>query len=396
MSIDTSTKFVETDKPQGQKPAPAAPQPSPSPTRGGLLANQFSLRSVTEKLRRRVRRLIKKPDNSPWVFEPTPRKRTTYVDFIFCLDYLSPNSALARTMHEAFSAYGLSVLLVNKQNVESVTRDIARGWLRPDVYLDLSSRPGDACENLLNLAAAHGAYTVRRPEHTHWTLKAEGHPLLEQAGFPVPPSVIFKSYEPDRDLTPDERARIGDRCVIKPSFGEAAKGCLINVEPTRENIARARDYNRNYDWLVQRMITWTNFGSRPAYLRAYNVCGHRTLMWWSRVKGVDAYDVLTWDDLSRYNLMSAVDLTTRLADFTAMDFFSVEIAILKEQGGPDRYCLIDYMNDQCDLDSEAHPKYSPNAAFTRFACDRFAEFTHRKKHNLPDPQYRGLFLPDQK
>src|SRR5688572_2085321 len=110
MSIDTSTKFVESEPPTAQKPAPATPQPPSAPAAPSFLANQFTLRGISEKLRRRVRRLIKKPDNSPWVFEPAPRKRTTYVDFIFCLDYLSPNSGLARTMHEAFSAYGLSVL----------------------------------------------------------------------------------------------------------------------------------------------------------------------------------------------------------------------------------------------------------------------------------------------
>jgi hypothetical protein len=144
------------------------------------------------------------------------------------------------------------------------------------------------------------------------------------------------------------------------------------------------------------MITWTSFGARPAYLRAYNVCGHRTLMWWSRTKGVDAYDALTWEDLHRYSLGSAAELAGRLAEFTGMDFCSVEIAILKEEEGPGRYCLIDYMNDQCDLDSEAHPQYSPNAWFTRFACERLAEFTYLKKHGLPEPKYRGLFLPDHR
>jgi hypothetical protein len=397
MSIDTSSKFTEADKSEGQKPVPApAPVQTPASGGGGFLANQFGLRRVAEKVRRRVRRLMKRPDNSPWVFEPAPRRQTTYVDFIFCLDYLSPNSALARTFHQAFSAYGLSALLVNKNNVEQATRDVRRGWLRPHVYLDLSSRPGDAYEQLLYAAAESGAHTMRRPEHTKWVMKATGHPLLEEAGIPVPPSVILKSTDPDRDLTGEERARVGDRCVIKPSHGEAAKGCVIDVEPTRENIAKAREFNRDYDWLVQRMITWTSFGQRPAYLRAYNVCGHRTLMWWARTKGVDAYDVLTWEDLRRYDLMSAVDLVSRLADVTGMDFFSVEIAILKEEDGPDRYCLIDYLNDQCDLDSEAHPKYSPNEWYTRFACERFAEFTYRKKHDLPEPKYRGLFLPDSK
>ena len=395
MSVDT-TKFTESGSPMPQVPTPTS-MPEPAPTSGGgFLAGQFGLRRLAGKLRRRVKRAIKKPDNSPWVLDPPKRARTTYVDFVFCLDYLSPNSKLARVFHESFGAYGLSVLPVNKSNAESVTREIKREWLRPHVYLDLSSRPGDVYENLLNAAAAHGAYTIRRPEHTRWTLKAEAQSLLEQAGFPLPPSVILKSGDPDRELTEEERARVGERCVIKPSFGEAAKGCVIGVEPTRENIAQARDYNRSYDWLVQKMISWTNFGPRPAYIRSYNICGHRTMMWWARTKGVDAYDMLTWDDVERYDLLPAAEITTGIANLTGMDFFSSEIAILKAEPGPDRFCLIDYINDQCDLDSEAHPNYSPNEWFMRFACERLAEFTYRKKYGLPEPKYRGLFLPEKR
>src|SRR5688572_17736764 len=125
MSIDTSSKFVEADTSKAQKPVPT-PAPKALASGGGFLANQFDLRRVVEKVRRRVRRLMKRPDNSPWVFEPAPRRETTYVDFVFCLDYLSPNSALARTFHQAFSAYGLSALLVNKSNVEQATRDVRR------------------------------------------------------------------------------------------------------------------------------------------------------------------------------------------------------------------------------------------------------------------------------
>jgi hypothetical protein len=290
-------------------------------------------------------------------------------------------------------AYGMSVLLVNQSNVHRVLEEVRSGWQRPVVYLDLSSRPGDVFEELLYACAKAGTHTIRKPQDTKWVLKAQSHPELQRAGLPVPQTVIFKADEPDRELTDDERARVGQKVVIKPSFGEASKGCVVGVPSTKQNIAQARDYNRDFDWLVQRMVSWTTFGHRQAYVRGYNVCGHRTLLWWCKDKGRDGYDVLTWDDLQRYDLLPALKIVDRLAELTGMDFFSTEIAITAESG-PDRFCLIDYVNDQCDMDPQAHPEYSPSPAFGRWVAERIAEFAWRRKCGLETPRFRGVFLPD--
>jgi len=357
-----------------------------------LDGNGILLRRAQDKLRRRVRQLVGKPDNSPWVFDPRPAPHTADVDFVFALDYCSPNSRLMKLFHEAMSAYGLSCQLVNNINVKKMLEDVEAGRFRPNVYLDLSSRPDDTFEKLLYAAHRAGSHTIRNPEQTQWVLKAQSHPELVQAGLPLPPTVILKSDDPDRELTAQERAAIGDRAVIKPSFGEAAKGCVVGVEPTLQNIRQARDYERKFDWLIQKMMSWTRLGDRAAYLRAYNVCGHRTLMWWAQDNSPTAYQLLSWDDLRKYDLMGAVQIIDRLADLTGMDFFSSEIAITKETG-PDRFVLIDYVNDQCDMDHTDSP-YSPPEEFSRFVCQRLAEFTYQKKQGSPRPDYRGLFLFD--
>jgi hypothetical protein len=174
-----------------------------------------------------------------------------------------------------------------------------------------------------------GVHSLCDPATLPMTLKAVAHPLLERAGLPLPPSVILKQGDPDRDLTPDELARVGDRVVIKPSFGVAGLGVVVGVPPTREAIANARNYNRNEDWLIQRMIRWTTFGDRPAYLRGYNILGHRSLMWWSNDGG---YAPLSWDDFRRYDLLGAVDLIDKVAATTGVEYFSSEIAITDRVG----------------------------------------------------------------
>jgi hypothetical protein len=128
------------------------------------------------------------------------------------------------------------------------------------------------------------------------------------------------------------------------------------------------------------MISWTRFGDRPAYLRAYNLLGHRSLMWWCKENGHDKYELLTWADLQRYDLLPAVDLIDRVAVTSGVDFFSSEIAITSADG-PDRFVLIDYINDQCDMDPESRPDIVPiPEPWVKWVCARLAEFCWRRKH----------------
>ena len=78
-------------------------------------ARQFTLRRLADKVERRLKRFAGKDDGAPWILDPPSRRRTTHVDFILALDYLSPNSRLLQCFHQAFAAYGMSVLLVNKK-----------------------------------------------------------------------------------------------------------------------------------------------------------------------------------------------------------------------------------------------------------------------------------------
>jgi hypothetical protein len=237
-----------------------------------------------------------------------------------------------------------------------------------------------------------GVTTLCDPSVLKWTFKAVSHPVLERAGLPLPPSVILKRDDPDRELTADEISRVGDHCVIKPSYGVAGLGAVIGVHPTREAIAQAREYNRGDDWLIQKMVKWGAYGDQPSYLRGYNVLGHRTLMWWSNDRG---YRSLTWDDFRKYDLGGAVELIDKIAAATGVDFFSSEIAILDEhRNGSGRFCVIDYVNDQCDIDPDADPKRSPPREWVRWVCHRMAEFTWRKKHGIEADGEGALHLAD--
>lgn len=358
------------------------------------LSGFHGVRRVASQLSRRMKKLAGKPDNSPWVLWPSNGSpQNTYVDFLFGLDYLSPNSRLVELFHEAMAPYGLSALLVNQTNIDKVIGQIERGWLQPHVYLDLASSTEPRFNDLALAAAARGVYVIDHPtDLTTWTYKASSHERLEKAGLPLPPSVIFPRGSADRELTPAERAKVGERCVIKPSSGFGNRGVFVGVPPTAAQISQARDLDRNDDWLIQKMISWTRCGDRPAYLRAYHLLGQRSLMWWCKEGDTDRYDLLTWADLQQYDLLPAVDLIDRVAAASGIDFFSSEIAITSA-AGPDRFVLIDYINDQCDMDPEIRPGTTPvPEPWVKWVCARLAEFTWRMKNGMPRGEEKTLTL----
>ena len=352
-----------------------------------------ALRDVTSKAVRRIRKLIGRPDDSPWVLRPRHRARGgAYVDFVIGLDFLNNNATLTRMLHEAMSPYALSLLVANKKNVAQLTQAYRAGRDVPLVYLDLCSAIHPEFGELLRAASGAGAYTIGQPEHLQvWTYKARAQKRLEEAGLPVPPTVLFTANDKSRDLTHEERELLGEKCVIKPSWGVAGKGVMANVKPTADVIESARQFDPKDDYLVQRMIKWGKFGSRTAYLRGYNVLGARTLLWWA--PETKLYDLLTWDDLREHDLLGAVELIDRMARLTGMDYFSSEIAITDGVDQP-RFVLIDYCNDQCDMNPVSAQADGPPDEWVKWVCDRMAEFVWRRKHGRGESVGSSLWLAD--
>lgn len=343
-----------------------------------MFKDVYWLRDLASKAIRRVKKTLGRPDPTPWVLRPQKRPdRGAYVDLVVALDFINNTAPLTRLFHDALSPYGLSMLVANKSNCTALTGQLRAGKFKPRVLLDLCSAVHPEFGDLLKAAAQAGAYCIGEPSKLEaWTYKAAAHPRLVEAGLPVPATVIFRAGDASRELTAEERALVGDKCVIKPSWGVAGKGVVANVKPTRENIEAARQFDPKDDYLVQRMVKWERFGNRSAYLRGYNILGTRTLLWWAPES--HAYDICTWQDVRTYDLMGAVELMDRLAKVTGMDYFSSEIAITSGVGQP-RFVLIDYCNDQCDLNPGTAQQHGPPESWVKWVCERFAEFVWRKK-----------------
>lgn len=355
-----------------------------------LFGNAHWLRDLTDKVTRRIKHLIGRPDVKPWVLRPQTPGGDNYVDFVIGIDFVNIDSKLVRMFHEAVSPLGISLLLVNKWSVERVLQRVRAGRLKPYIYLDLCSATNPNFAELLKAFADAGVQTIGDPAKLAlWTWKARAQIGLEEAGMPVPPTVLIRADEPTRELTADERDAVGDKCVIKPSWGVAGLGVVANVRPTAQAIAKAREFAPTDDFLVQKMIKWEHFGTRAAYVRGYNILGTRTLLWWSPETRL--YDMVTWDDLRQYDLMGALELVDRMAKLTGMEFFSSEIAITNGINQP-RFVLIDYCNDQCDINPVSVQGDGPPDEWSLWTVARFAEFVWRKKAGLPENEGHAVWL----
>ena len=357
-----------------------------------MLGRAYWLRDAVSKAKRRVRKAAGRPDNSPWVLRPSGGSRAgdRYVDFVVGIDFLGNNAVLTQMFQRALSPYGLSLLIANRHNVGRLIEATKRGKVRPYVYLDLCSAIEPIYGELLRAMAAVGVYTIGEPARLEqWTYKARAQKRLEEAGLPVPATVVIRAGEPSRELSAEELRAVGEKCVIKPSWGVAGKGVMANVRPTAENIEAARQFEPKDDYLVQRMIRWETLGTRTAYVRGYNVLGTRTLMWWA--PETKLYDLLTWEDFRRHDLLGAVEIIDRMAAVTGMDFFSSEIAITNGVGQP-RFVMIDYCNDQCDMNPVSQQADGPPDAWSEWVVWRFAEFVWRKKSGVAETGGHSLWL----
>ncbi len=351
----------------------------------------YWLRDLTDKLARRARRLLGRADSKPWILRPkSAGAGGAYVDFIIGIDFLHNQAKLVQMFHQALSPLGLSLLLANKHNASDIAAKVKSGQLRPHVYLDLCSATNPQFTELLRTCAAAGIHSIGDPAKLDiWTWKARAQKKLEDAGLPVPPTVLIRAGEASRELTPAERAAVGEKCVIKPSWGVAGKGVIANVKPTMENIETARQFDPKDDYLIQRMIKWEYFGNRAAYLRGYNILGTRTLLWWS--PDTRTYEQVTWDELRQHDLMGAIDLVDRMARLTGMDFFSSEIAITNGINQP-RFVLIDYCNDQCDINPASVQADGPPDEWVAWVVERFAEFIWKEKTGVTQTDGHAVWL----
>ena len=193
------------------------------------------------------------------------------------------------TFQQAMAPLGLSILLVDNVNrqpiLDGVQHRLAAAPRLPQPLLRRRSELFGIAQSLRHPRRLH-----HRPTRQTGHLDAQSFVASPSArgGLAAAAHGDFAAQRPDRELTTEERSHAA-AFVIKPSFGVAARGTVVGVAPTAAAIAAARQFNRNDDWLIQKMITWTRAAPTPVLRDVTHLFGNRSLLWWVKENGIDKY-----------------------------------------------------------------------------------------------------------
>lgn len=144
-----------------------------------MLSEAYWLRDAANKAKRRVKKLVGRPDPSPWILRPiAPPQSQAYVDCVIALGPQQDHSALTKMFHEAMSPYGVSLLIANKGNLAALIEQVRAGKVKPHVYVDLCSAKNAEFGELAKAATETGVFSVNASRH-------DLAKLLQEARLPI-------------------------------------------------------------------------------------------------------------------------------------------------------------------------------------------------------------------
>ncbi len=324
-----------------------------------------------------------------------------------CVGQRADGDAFSRWVREASALRGLSCEVLHEDVVEAAHAAVCAGRLRVGFLLDLTARWWHFDDPYVQLCYAvkdAGGLVIGDPDTAMMAdHKAVTHHRLVRAGIPVPPTLVLRRWMPDREPTREERKLLGDRVVIKPARGWGCQGVVMDARAELSEIARARDYDRTDDYLIQKQVDYVRLVDdlgveRPAWWRVLYVFGEIIPCWWSPEDGY--YRLVSLREMWTHELLPLARLAGEIARITGMQFFSTEICLAAERAAPDAlyqaggrpFYVIDYVNDQCDLRVQSVDPAGPPDEVVQHLAERFAELAWRHRQGLPLDGHRSLWL----
>lgn len=249
---------------------------------------------------------------------------------------------------------GLSFLWISQQNVESVLSKLESNKLMVKVLLDTEAtyhKPNDVYSRLCYAVKDNGGSVINDPDRARLYIdKSVTHYELLNMGITVPNTVIIRNWESENfQLTDEEKLMLGTPFIIKPALGYAQMGLVRNAQGSREEIARARNFDKGDNFLLQEEINPIRFDDKRAWFRVFNVFHTIIPCWWD--DRTNLYEHVSYDEFCKYELYPLVRIISSIAIMSRMVWFSTEIAVDNKNGNL-RFVAIDYLNDQCDMSTK--------------------------------------------
>jgi hypothetical protein len=278
----------------------------------------------------------------------------------------------------------------NHDQAETLRWALYRGELQIDCLIDYMGRSFRHDYELGCAVKDAGGLVLDDPDRVKiYGDKAVMHQELMRLGVEMPRTLLWRPGQPSRDLTPQERAYLGERIVCKPACGSGSGGVVLDLAPTQAALDEARDYDPDDTYLLQEFAAPLDLGGRPAWFRVYNCFGKIFACFWH--PETHATTLVTPVELDAYRLHELERISRTIALISGYTWFSTEIA-LTERAGRLAFLPIDYLNNKCFMltHSEFGPSGMPDAVAEAVAREiveqtwrrarRFARYRHAAAH----------------
>ena len=290
----------------------------------------------------------------------------------------------------------LSFLWISKENVKSVARDLDQKKLAIKVLLDTEAtynKKGDIYTHICYDVKDSGGVVINDPDRAKAAIdKSVTHYELINAGIMNPYTVVVRNWEPATFRLPDEeKKRLGVPFVIKPALGYGQLGVIRDARGTIREIARARNFDRGDNFLLQEKIVPAELENKRAWFRVFNVFDTIIPCWWD--DQANRYEHIGYEEFNRHSFFPLAKIVSKIAEITRMAWFSSEIAI-DNKTGQKRFLVIDYVNDQCDMTSQLETPSGVPDQVAQFTANGIVDAAYRLINQERLSKRYSIFLKD--
>ncbi len=317
------------------------------------------------------------------------------IGFIFVGD---KKEFLLKWLKQEASLRGLRFLWINEPNAPEILRKLEAHKLSIRFLVDNESNyynPDDIYTKICYLVKDRGGQIVDDPDNARSSAdKSVTHFDLEEAGLPVPYTVVVRNWQPDDFvLTKDQVRKLGKPFIIKPARGFGQHGVVKNASGDIKEIAEARHFNRGDNFLLQEKIVPVSLEDKPAWFRVYYLFGEIIPCFWNQETG--HYRHISLREMYSFRLLPLARYVSEIARIVKMKFFSSEIAITGS-GKDRRFVVIDYVNDQCELCVRPTKIAGPVPEVVQHIAETFVEQAWMFKSGKKPLTHRAIWLAKAK
>ena len=274
----------------------------------------------------------------------------------------------------------------SNDQAEMLRMGLADGVLTIGCLIDYMGRSFPHDYELGSAVKDAGGLVVDDPDRVRiYGNKVVMHHELYRAGISVPRTLIWRAWQPSRDLTLTERDILGHRMICKPAEGSGSGGVVLDFEGTRAALDEVRAYDPDDHYLIQEFVTPLDLDGRPAWFRVYNCFGRVFACFWNPT--THETTAITPAEMSIYGLHDLERISQTIAAISGYTWFSTEIA-LTERDERRVFLPIDYLNNKCFMltHSEVGHWGLPDAVATAIAYE-LVEQVYRHEHTHADERF---------